>query len=60
MLKLKEYLNNFNQSDIISISFGYSTKEDNSYSREFTVSELKNNILAESSVVSYNTDNLSR
>lgn len=60
MLKLKEYLNNFSQSDIISISFGYSTKEDNSYSREFTVSELKNNILAESSVVSYNTDNLSR
>ncbi|EGT0690648.1 hypothetical protein [Clostridium perfringens] len=60
MLKLKEYLNNFNPSDIISISFGYSTKEDNSYSREFTVSELKNNILAESSVVSYNTDNLSR
>ncbi|MCX0386770.1 hypothetical protein LI053_15110 [Clostridium perfringens] len=60
MFKLKEYLNNFNPNDVISISFGYSTKEDNSYSSEFIVSELKNSILAESRIVSYNVDNSNR
>ncbi|OUP46200.1 hypothetical protein B5F20_09530 [Clostridium perfringens] len=59
MLKLKDYLKKFNQSDIIEIKFAYKDTSD-IYERTFvdSVENFMNNTLAESNVLRYSDDNI--